>query len=61
MAKKWIEIKNGSKTTYKLVDDDYVEEENFECKDISVNGGCLSFGLTQEEYDRIFSKKELDK
>lgn len=57
MAKKWIEIKKGNKTTYKLVDENYVEEEEFVSRDISNNNGFLHIGLTDEEYNRIFKKE----
>lgn len=57
MTKKWIEIKKGNKTIYKLVDENYVQEEDFSCSDIAANGGCISFGLTEDEYKRIFNKE----
>lgn len=59
--KKWIEIKKGNKTTYKLVDENYVEEEKFVSKDISNNNGFLPIGLTDEEYNRIFKKESEEK
>lgn len=57
MTKKWIEINKGNKTIYKLVDEDYVQEEDFSCSDIAANGGYISFGLTEEEYKRIFNEE----
>lgn len=59
--KKWIEIKKGNKTTYKLVDENYVEEEEFVSRDISNNNGFLPIGLTDEEYNRIFKKESEEK
>lgn len=54
---KTIEIKKGNKTTIKIVPDNYQEEDNFRCKDISVNGGYIKL-MEKEDYDRIFGNKE---
>lgn len=60
--KKWIEIKKGNKTTYKLVDENYQpQEEEFVSRDISNNNGFLPIGLTDEEYNRIFKKESGEK
>ena len=56
---KTIEIKNGVKTTFKIVPDDYVPlEEGFEQKDLTTSER-KSIGysdIPQEKWDRIFGK-----
>ena len=53
---KLIEKKEGNKTIYKWVADDWVEEEKPE-RDLTTSGRkLLSTGLTEEQYKSIFKK-----
>lgn len=53
---KLIEKKDGNKTIYKWVPDDWVEEEKPE-RDLTTGGRkILSTGLTEEQYKNIFKK-----
>lgn len=62
---KMIAIKEGSKTKYKIVPDDYIEEKS---KDVVTNTGDITcsgaklvgLGFTNEQYDRIFKNKRKD-
>ncbi len=53
---KLIEKKEGNKTIYKWVSDDWGEEEKPE-RDMTTSGRrILSTGLTEEQYKNIFKK-----
>ena len=55
-----IEIKNGNKTTFKIVPDNYEEETGFEQRDLTTSGRHLiGFSDVQpERWNKIFYKKE---
>lgn len=57
---KTIEIKNGNRTTYKIVPDDYVEEKKDTFRGDLTTGGrkCIDTGLSEEQYKAIFGKKD---
>lgn len=56
---KTIEIKNGNKTTFKIVPDDYVEQpDKLDQKDLTTSGR-KSIGysdINTEDWNRIFKK-----
>lgn len=53
---KMIEVKNGNKTTYRLVPITH-EEDNV--RDMTTSGRKLmSFGLSKERYEEIFGEKD---
>ena len=55
---KFIEKKEGIKTIYKWVPDDWEEKELPE-RDLTTSGRkLLSTGLTKEQYEEIFGKKD---
>lgn len=55
---KQIVIKNGPKTTYKWVPDDWEEQEK-PMRDLTTGGRKLiDTGLTKERYEEIFGKKD---
>lgn len=55
---KLIEKKDGNKTIYKWVADDWEEQEKPE-RDLTTSGRkLLSTGLTKEQYEEIFHKKD---
>lgn len=58
---KMIEIKEGNKTKYRLVPDNYKEpERDIPQRDLTTGGATLiSMDMTEEQYNRIF-KKGLD-
>lgn len=58
---KTIEIKQGNKTTYKIVPDDYTEQpEKLEQKDLTTSGRhCLGYSdISADDWNRIFAKKK---
>ena len=58
---KLIEIKKGSKTIYKFVDDNWVapKVEDKEYGDLTTGGRkSISFGLNEEQYEQIFGGKK---
>lgn len=57
---KLIKIKDGAKTTYRYVDDNYVEEQKeIPQKDLTGGASLIAYtDISQEKWDRIFNKKE---
>ena len=55
MESKFIEVRNGTKTTYKIADN--VSDDSLSCKDIGANGGSLALGLPKDKFDKIFGDK----
>ena len=54
---KLIEKKDGNKTIYKWVSDDWEEQDKPE-RDLTTSGRkLLSTGLSKEQYEEIFNKK----
>ena len=53
---KEIVIKNGNRTTYKIVPDDYVESpKEIPQRDLTTTAcQTIAFDMTKEEYDAIF-------
>jgi len=54
---KMVEIKDGSKTRYKIVPDDWVKEEKKETTgDLTTSGRkCIGFSdIDKEKWDKIF-------
>lgn len=57
---KTIEIKDGNKTTFKIVPDDYVEQpDKLDQKDLTTSGRkCLGYSdISADDWNRIFKKK----
>lgn len=56
---KMIKIKDGNKTTYRMVPDNYKEpERDIPQRDLTTGGATLiSMDMTEEQYERIFGKK----
>lgn len=56
---KEIVIKNGNKTTYRIVPDDWVEQpKETPQRDLTTTQACLiALDMTKEDYDRIFHKE----
>jgi len=57
---KEIVIKNGNKTTYKIVPDDWVEQPKETPQRDLTTTACqtLAIDMTKEEYDRIFHSEK---
>ena len=57
---KEIVIKNGNKTTYKFVPDDYVEPQKDTPQRDLTTTACqiISMGMSKEQYDSIFHKTQ---
>jgi len=58
---KMIEIKDGARTIYKHVPDDYKEPNGKDTpqKDLTTGGATLiAMDMTEEQYERIFRKKQ---
>lgn len=55
---RMIEVKKGNKTIYKIVPDDYIEEEkDIPQRDLTTGGAkVFSFGITKEQHEKIFKK-----
>ena len=60
---KEIIIKNGNKTTYKIVPDDYVEaEKDIPQRDLTTTAcQILSMDMSKEQYDSIFHRDNAQK
>jgi hypothetical protein len=59
---KTIEIKEGNKTTYKIVPDNYEPTDDTICRDMTTSGR-KSMGFTdipKERWDSIFNKDKKD-
>ena len=56
---KMIKIKDGNKTKYRMVPDNYKEpERDIPQRDLTTGGATLiSMDMTEEQYERIFHKK----
>jgi hypothetical protein len=59
---KLIEIKVGSKTTYKMVPDNYQPTDDTILRDMTTSGRkSMSFSdISKEDWDRIFNNKNKD-
>ena len=57
---KEIVIKNGNKTTYKIVPDDWKEQPKETPQRDLTTTACnqIALDITKEEYDRIFHKEK---
>lgn len=57
---KEIVIKNGNKTTYKIVPDDWVEQKpDIPSRSITTTAcNQMALDMTKEEYDAIFRKEK---
>lgn len=59
---KTIEIKQGNKTTFKIVPDDYVEQpDKLDQKDLTTSDRkCIGYSdISAEKWNRIFKNSEL--
>ena len=57
---KFIEVRQGSKTTYKMVADDYEETDDTICRDMTTSGR-KSMGysdISKEQWDSIFKSRK---
>ena len=56
---KEIVIKNGNRTTYKIVPDDYEEHpKEVPQRDLTNGAGLMALDMTKQEYDSIFHKEK---
>lgn len=57
---KEIVIKNGNKTTYKIVPDDWVEQKpDIPSRSITTTScNQMALDMSKEDYDRIFHKEQ---
>ena len=57
---KMIEVKQGNKTIYKIVPDDYIEKEKeIPQRELTLGGATVfSFGITKEQHEKIFKKEK---
>ena len=60
---KMVKINKGTKTVYKMVPDDWKEEEGYDLRGDLTTGErkCIGFSdIPQEKWDKIFKKGEKD-